>query len=337
VIKNYHTKMSADEEYIMNLALGYQVSQVLFTAINLNIFNILESGEKSISEVAKEVESDEGSLKRLANTLVALNLLEKRNGKFLNAKIASQYLVKGKKNYLGNTIHHCSNLWDFWEGLDKQIKSGRWKGPDEEHLQNFPHRLKDYLAAMSDFAELKADALADAISIGKYKKMLDIGGGPGTYAIAFAERNPELYSTIVDLELNLAYINTFINKSKYRDRIRVLACHILEDGLPGSGYDLIFISNLIHIYGETEVKKIMEKVWYVAATPARIVIHDYILNESGGGPLYASLFDLNMLVGTPHGKCYTILEIKELLKNLGAKNIRQIPVGLGSSLVIGEK
>jgi len=335
--KNHYTNMSADEDYIMNLALGYQVSQILFAAINLNIFTVLDSGAKDISEIAKEVESNEGSLKRLANALVALNLLEKKDGMYFNAKIASRYLVKGRKNYLGNTIHQCSNLWDFWEGLDKQIKSGRWKGPDEEYLQDFPHRLKDYLAAMSDFANLKANSLADAISIGKYRNMLDIGCGPGTYAIAFAERNPKLYSTIVDLELNLAYIKPFMNKSKYRDRIRVLACNILEGEIPGGGYDLIFISNLIHIYGETEVKKIMEKVWCATATPGSMVIHDYILNKSGDKPLFTSLFDLNMFVGTPNGKCYTILEIKELLKNLGAKNVKQIPIGIGSSLVIGEK
>lgn len=321
----------------MNLALGYQISQVLFTAINLNIFTILDGGPKDISEIAKAVESDEGSSKRLVNTLVALNLLEKRNGMFSNAKSASRCLVKGKKLYLGNTIHHNSNLWDFWRGLDGQVKSGKGRGPYEEYLRDFSHRLEDYLAAMDDFAELKADTIANAISINNYKKMLDLGCGLGTYAEAFAARNQKLYCTIVDLEPNLVYTRKLINKSRYRERIRVSACQILEDELPGSGYDLIFISNLIHIYDKMDVKQIMEKAWNAASITGKIIIHDYILNRSEHGPLYASLFDLNMLVGTPNGKCYTILEIEDLLKSLGAKNIRQIPVSLGSSLVIGEK
>jgi len=337
MIKNNPASMGVEEEYILNLALGYQISQVLFAAVNLNIFTILDSRAKSISEIAKEVESDEGSLKRLTNTLVALNLLEKKNGMYLNAEIASQYLVKGKKHYLGNTIHHCSNLWDFWGGLERQVNSGRGRDPDGEYLKNFSHRLKDYLAAMNDFAALKAEAIANAISINECKKMLDLGCGPGTYAIAFTAQNPELYCTIVDLEPNLVYTRRLITRSRYRKRISIAACQILEDELPGSGYDLIFISNLIHIYGETDVKKIMRKAWSAAATPGKIIIHDYILNKSEYGPLYASLFDLTMLVGTPHGKCYTILEIKDLLKSLGAKNIRQKSVSLGSSLVIGEK
>ena len=338
MIKNHSTtRINSDVEGIINLALGYQVSQVLFTAINLNIFTILESGGKKISEIAKTVESDEDSLSRLSHTLVALDLLKKENGVFINSTIASKYLVKDKKRYLGNAIHHVANLWDFWEGLEKQVKSGKSRVPDEKHLGDYPHRLQDYLAAMSDFTELKADTIADTISINRYVKMLDVGCGPGTYALAFAARNPKLHCTIIDLEPNLVYAREIICKSQYQDRISVLPCQILEDEIPGDGYDLIFISNLIHIYSEIEVEKILGKAWNKTARSGEIIIHDYILNEGGNAALHASLFDINMLVGTTNGKCYTLLEIKELLKSLGAKNVRQIPIGLGSSLVIGEK
>lgn len=335
--KNHLASINSDEEYIMNLALGYQVAQILFAAINMEIFTILEGGAKNVPEIAQQVEADEQFLCRFLNALVALNLLEEVNGKFLNTKSVSQHLVKGKRSYLGNAIHHSSNLWDFWGGLDTQIKSGHGMNPDEEKLKNYPHRIKDYLAAMNDFAELKAATIADTISIDNYKKMLDVGCGPGTYAIDFAARNPKIHCTIVDLEPNLVYTRETVNKSGYRDRINVLACQILEDELPGSGYDLIFISNIIHIYGEREVKTIMRKAWNAADNPGTIVIHDYLLSESGFGPLPASLFDLTMLLGTQNGKCYTMLEIKELLESLGAKHIRQIPISLGSSLVIGEK
>ena len=332
-----NTGINTDAEYILNLALGYQISQVLFAAIDMDIFTILENGARNAADIAKAVGSNEQSLRRLVNALVALNLLETKDGMFLNSYISSQYLVKGNREYLGNAIHHTGNLWDFWEGLDKQIKSGKGKQPDDKYLGDFSHRLKDYLFAMNDFAELKKDIIADAISINKYRKMLDVGCGPGTFTIKFVERNPLLDCTIIDLEPNLAYARELISKSGYQDRISVLPCQLLEDEIPGDGYDLIFISNLIHIYDETEVRKIVEKIWNKAARSGEIIIHDYILDDDGQGPLSASLFDINMFVGTPNGKCYTALEIKELLKEQGAKNVRQIPVGLGSSLVIGEK
>ena len=337
MIKGYTTTKDDNPEYIMNLALGYQVSQILSAAINLDIFTILESGAKDISEIALRVESDEGALSRFLNALVSLNLLDKKNGRFHNTKISSQYLVKGKKKYLGNAIHHGSNLWDSWKGLDDQIRSGEGRRPNDEQLREYPHRLKDYLSAMDDFAELKADMISDVLSIKKYSKMLDLACGRGAYSLTFASQNSKLHCTLVDLEPNIVYTRELIHKSRYRNRISIQACQILEDEIPGYGYDLIFISNLIHAYSELEVKKILGKAWDKAAKNSEIVIHDYILDDSGHGPRNASLFDLNMFVGTPKGKCYTMFDIKRLFDSLGAKSLKKIPIGLGSSLVIGVK
>jgi ubiquinone/menaquinone biosynthesis C-methylase UbiE len=335
--KAHSKSMTADAEYIMDLALGYQMSHALFAALHLNIFSILESGPKNASEIAKAAESDEESLRRLTSTLVAMNLLEKRHDVLFNSAGASTYLVKGKKSYLGNAVHHLSNLCDFWNGLDTQVKSGKAKEPDKEHLKNYRHRLHDYLAAMGDFAQLKAGAIADAISIENFSNMLDLGGGPGTYSLAFSDRNPDLHCTIVDLEPNLVYAKNTINQAEAQNRISISACNILEDKIPGSGYDLIFISNLIHIYNKEDVKNILEKAWSVTGFTGTIVIHDYLLDDSEHNMLHPSLFDLTMLVGTPAGRCYTSLEVKELLTALGAQNSRMVSVSLGSSLVIGEK
>ena len=337
LVMNHTKSVNNDAEYIVSLALGYQASQILSAAINLDIFTILESGAKNISEITLHLEADEGALRRFSNALVSLNLLEKKNGMFHNTNISSQYLVKGKKKYLGNAIHHGSNLWDSWKELDDQIRSGEGRRPNGEQLREYPHRLKDYLSAMDDFAELKADMISDVLSIKKYSKMLDLGCGRGTYSLTFASQNNKLHCTLVDLEPNIVYTRELIHKSRYRNRISVQACQILEDEIPGYGYDLIFISNLIHVYSESEVKKILGKAWDKAAKNSEIVIHDYILDDSGHGPRNASLFDLNMFVGTPKGKCYTMFDIKRLFDSLGAKSFKKIPIGLGSSLVIGVK
>ena len=337
MINDYYTTKDENPAYIMNLALGYQVSQILSTAINLDVFTILESGAKDISEVACRVKSDEGVLSRFLHALVALNLLEKKNGMFHNVKLSSRYLVKGKKTYLGNAIHHSSNLWDSWKGLDDQMRRGEGRCPNDEQLKEYPHRLRDFLSAMDDFAELKADTISDVLSINKYTNMLDLGCGRGTYALTFASHNNKLHCTLVDIEPNILYARERVRMSQYRDRISIQACQILEDEISGDGYDLIFISNLIHAYAESEVKKILRKAWDKAVQKSEIVIHDYILDDSKQGPRNASLFDLNMFVGTPEGKCYTMLDIKRLFGSLGAIGFKKIPICLGSSLVIAVK
>jgi SAM-dependent methyltransferase len=264
-------------------------------------------------------------------------LLEYRNHCYRNSPGASRYLIKGKSAYLGNFVQHASNLWHFWDGLENQVKTGCGKEPGEDYLNAFPERLKDYLGAMQDCAVSKAHIIADALSIGDFREMLDVGCGPGTYAIAFAECNPDLTATLIDLEPNLVYAREQISNSSARERIRTCTCQVLEDDIPGGGYDLVFISNLIHIYSEQEVKQIIAKAWDVLAPSGILVVHDYILSDQGQGGFMASLFDLTMLVGTPRGRCYSLDEVSALFMTLEAHTIRQIPIDLGSSLVVGEK
>lgn len=328
---------SRGREYIIDLALGYQLSQVLFAALHLNIFNLLDGEGMHSRDLAQALHADNTALKRFLNVLVDAGLLEHENGFYRTSGASSRYLVKGKRDYLGNRVHHYANLWHFWEGLEERVRSGRGKEPDPEYLNAFPGRLKDYLAAMDDGAAPKAETIARALAIGGCISMLDIGCGPGTYAVAFAEYNHNLAVTMLDLELNLCHAREKIDKSRAGERIRAFPCQVLEDEIPGCGYDLVFISNLIHLYAEEEVRHILAKAWDVLAPSGRMVIHDYILPASGQGRLRASLFDLAMLVGTPRGRCYTIAQLVALLEALGARSIREISIDPDSSLLVGEK
>jgi len=337
VTRSYCVNGNNGKEHIINIALGYQLSQALFAALHMDIFNLLDRGEMNSEALASALQSDRNSVKRLLNLLVDIGLLEYRKHSYRNTPAASRYLVKGKSTYLGNFVQHSSNLWQFWDGLENQVKTGSGKEPDQDYLNAFPERLNDYLAAMKDAAASKAHIIADALSIGDFRKMLDIGCGPGTYAIAFAETNADLTATLIDLEPNLVYAREQISNSSARERIRTSICQVLEDPIPGGGYDLVFISNLIHIYSEQEVRQIVAKAWDVLAPSGTLAVHDYILSDQGSGGFMASLFDLTMLVGTPRGRCYSLDEVRALFMTLGAHTIRRISIDLGSSLVVGEK
>ena len=89
--------------------------------------------------------------------------------------------------------------------------------------------------------------------------------------------------------------------------------------------------------GEEDVELILEKLWRVLAVPGELVIHDYLLDAGGGQTLYASLFNLTMLVGTPRGRCYSVDEMKVMLTRLHAAEVKTVPIGLGTSLIVAKK
>ena len=311
------------------------ISACLFAAVSLDIFTLLDQGPQDSAGIAKLLQVEETVLKRFAVVLIDLKLLEEKNNLFYNTSISSQHLVKGKKGYLGNIIHHSSNLCEFWQDLDNQICNGRPNLPGNDYLNDFPHRLDDYLSAMNDTAELKAAAIAEVLGIQDFRKMLDIGCGPARYAILFSQWNPNLDVTLIDLEPNIEYARKQVMYSNLQKQIKTATCQVLEEDIPGSGYDLIFISNLIHIYDRGEVENILTKAWSVLNSPGSMVIHDYIIDENTvNNPLFASLFDLTMFLGTPRGKCYTREDLTDMLNYLGARNQRFTPLTLGTSLLV---
>jgi hypothetical protein len=99
----------------------------------------------------------------------------------------------------------------------------------------------------------------------------------------------------------------------------------------------VFISNLIHIYDKEEVRNILTKAWNALNPPGSMVIHDYIRAVTGTTPLFTSLFDLTMFLGTPRGRCYDRKELGEIIDQLGARKQSFIPLTLGTSLLVCEK
>lgn len=329
--------MGKHRAFVARLALGYQVSQVLFAAHNLRLFTLLEEAAGDVTDLALRSGAHAPSLERLLRVLLDLKLVEKREGIYYNTEPASCCLAEGGNGFWGSTLHHAGNLWWFWEDLDQRIVSGRGREPDAGHLQEYPHRLGDYLAAMDEAAQAKTDAIAGAIGIHRFRHMLDMGCGPGTYALAFAGMNPGLLVTALDLQPSLDVLEKRLRTSSLRERITTHVCEVVADAIPGAGYDLVFISQLIHLYAEDEVEIILRKAWNALASPGELVIHDYLLGEEGDDALYASLFDLTMLVGTPRGRCYSRAELAAMLGRLQPAQLRQVPLEMGTALVVAGK
>ena len=81
-------------EEIRALANSFQQNRILLTAIELDLFTVLDKHMLPSKEVAQKINADERATDRLMNALVALGFLRKVRGKFYNAENASQYLVK---------------------------------------------------------------------------------------------------------------------------------------------------------------------------------------------------------------------------------------------------
>lgn len=328
--------MKKDLERLLELGWAYWKSQVVFAGVELGVFELLREGPKDSTEIARKLGTDPRATEMLLNALVALRLLFKKANCYRNTPIASEYLMKGTPVYQGNRIHHLHNLWQRWERLQEAIRTGH-SVLEEKEAEPESQRVRDFMTSMHNYARLKAKKLLKRLNVAAFRCLLDLGGGPGTYAIAFAQKNPGLKAVVYDLAPNLEIAKEFIKEAGLENRVTTQVGNFLEEDLPGGAYDIILVSNILHIYDLPTNVSILKKCHKALQPGGQVVIHDFLLDESGTGPLFPAFFSLNMLLGTCSGSCYRGEEVREWLSMADFSEIKTRFLDKDSALIIGQK
>ncbi|MFQ5861847.1 MAG: class I SAM-dependent methyltransferase [Candidatus Brocadiales bacterium] len=321
-------------DYIEELSWAYWKSQVIFAGVELGVFDLLARGAKSSIEAAQELGTDPRATEMLLNALVSLGLLKKMKRRYENNPITAQYLVKGTPLYQGARIHHMHNLLDRWARLQEAVRTGK---SVVEDIGTDPKRLEDFMGSMYNSGIMKARLIIKKFNLKRFKNLLDLGGGPGAYSIEFVRAYPGLTATVFDLSDNIKIAKRFIKEAGVKGRVLTKVGDCLEVSLGREAYDVVFVSNLLHIYAPKTNTDILKKCYEALEPGGKVVIHDFILDSSGTSPLFPVLFSLNMLLGTCEGSSYSKREIRGWLLEAGFKKPKTVRLNKDSALVIGER
>lgn len=319
-------------EKIRELANSFQKSRLILTAVELDIFTILDKHMLTSIDITKKIGTAERATDRLLNALVAFGFLRKIHGKFYNTESASQYLVKGKPEFMGG-LFHTNELWKYWSTLTKAVKDGTSVYDGKDAAGN---SLEYFIEAMNYRAVKEAKIISLILDLKKVYKVLDVGGGSGAFSIQFIDKNPNINAVIFDLPNVIPLTKKYVEKSQHKDKISYLTGDYLENDF-GNGYDLIFLSAIIHINSFDENKRLIKKCYDSLNKGGQIIIQDWIMNDDRTLPAGGALFSLNMLVATESGDTYTENEIKDWMLKAGINKIEKKETSFGPSLIIGTK
>jgi SAM-dependent methyltransferase len=169
---------------------------------------------------------------------------------------------------------------------------------------------------MDEAARPIAPKVEDQIDWGGVGRVLDLGGGPGTYALAFLKKCPDLKVFLFDLPRTLRISRDILKKMGKLGLFEILEGDCAEDDL-GGPYDLVWVSHLMHAHSEAWIIKVLKKIHASASLGGRVIIHDYLQDEDKTGPLEACLFSVHMLAVTQEGRCYSFGEYSRMLQEAG--------------------
>ncbi len=333
--KQSRKRQTLSSSVILDTVYAFRQARIVLTAFELGIFTELDGHSKTAEEIAKAVQTNARATDRLLDALCAMGYLTKKNGKFSNTPLTARFLVKGKADYLAGLMH-SSHLWKTWSTLTDAVRAGTsvaTHGPGNDGGVSW---VEAFIAAMHMRAYKTAPAVVKLIDLTGVRHVLDLGGGSGAYTLAFVRAKKDIRAVIFDLPTVTPLTRKYVGAGMLSERIRTVDGDYTVDPI-GHGYDLVFLSAIIHS-NSVEINKMLLRKAYDALNPnGQLVIQDHIMSEDRTAPLAGALFSLNMLVGTKEGDTFTELEIRSWMKEAGFKKIQQKKNPVGAGLIIGRK
>lgn len=333
-----HNPQDVGPQYLEDLATGYWFSEALFTAVELEVFTLLETEGMTTAEIAGALDMPPSGLERFLQALGAIGLVVRDGERFFNTKLASDYLVAGKSEYQGDSILWRKGLREGWQDLAECLKAGgRVNFPvEEEGPEQLARRIRRYINAMDNVARTKVEEILPFFEGLDLKgELLDVGTGSGAIAGGFLENFPFLSATLVDIQEVLNYTRELMDKKGFGKRVSYIPTNILEPwSVAKEGFDLVILSNIIHAYSEEEIPLILDRAANCLKPGGFLVIHDFFPEHCSAK---AALLDLNMFINTYNGRIFSGTWVREQLAMSKLYTTELIPLATDTALIFAAR
>lgn len=336
----HHTANVAGEsfQFLEDLATACWHSEVLFAAMDLNIFELLEGEPCSARALAEKTGWDCDGLERLLKGLVAFELLVEHKGSYANGPLATRFLTTAGTNHAGDFLRYRRCLVPHWQRLARRVRDGSAanRRPENESQEEYADRVFQYVRALDFQARLKAAEALEAIPTILDRapvRILDLGGGAGSWSRAFVRKWNGAGAVLFDLPEVLEAAQKLYPAASDWQGIDLVPGNAMEGSFGDTLFDMVLLSNILHAYGEKEAGLLLARALQSLAPGGVMLIHDYIADAHQSSPHKGRLYDLHMMLNTYNGRVYALEEITTMLSRAGLKKIQLLHLQSDTSLI----
>lgn len=324
-----HGNISGHPE-IPQLILGYRSAKILFTAVELNLFEHIEKGTRTVESLSRKLSINPRTCEPLLNALVALKFLKKSSDTYSNTKTAKRFLIKNSPESLFYNLSFQNSLFKAWGDLTAIVKSGKpYKGL--LRLIQDKQIMQDYILGMKEIAGRPSKEVSKILSESSPKKMLDVGSGPGTFSVTMLQSCPHLEVTLLDLPPALSIAKELLAKYSLNGRVKYIGNNYHQYHFKNNQYDLILMSHIFHNESETEIRRLIKEAHQSLQPGGRLAIHDFCLNDDACSPLFSAVYSVYMTILTNKGLTYRVNDFCKWLQDAGFTHLQCHPICARSS------
>jgi SAM-dependent methyltransferase len=323
----------------MQMAWGYGPTLVVDAAVRLGLFDLLDSGPKSLHEVSAATGASERGLRAVLNALVGLALLQVSAETYELTSESAAYLVSAKPGYRGPFFrHHTQQLLPQWMELEAIVRSGRPVRQTNRQADGAQHFVA-FVGSLFPGGYPAAVALGEHLGVSRSAQqlsVLDLGAGSGVWGIALALQSAQVRVCAVDWPAVLEITRTVAARHGVTSQLTCVEGDLFEVDFR-SGHAVAILGHILHSEGPDRVAQLLRKTCAALAPGGTVAIQEFVPDNDRRGPLMPLLFAVNMLVNTEAGNTYTFDEISRWLAEAGFVDARQLPVPAVSPLILATK
>jgi len=309
-------------EEVLIAVRAFQPACILTAAAELDVFSVLWKRPMSAKSLAGKLNSDIRATTILLDAMAALGLLAKKGDKFsVPAEVAVLLTETGSGNILP-AVRHLGNCLRRWSQLAQVTHTGK-PADREPSIRGEAADCAAFIGAMDNFSAPLVCQVIDCLGPLTFRHLLDIGGGPGTWTIAFLRAAPKARATLFDLPEVIPLARQRIADAGLSDRVSLVAGDFYVDALP-AGADFAWLSGVAHQNSRQQNRALFAKIYVALEENSVLVIRDVVMDESRTEPVAGALFAVNMLVGTESGGTYIFNDFQQDLTEAGFKKVTLI-------------
>lgn len=333
------TQGQVTPERITQFAFGFAPPLILEAALKHGVFDLLDSGPRTLGQVAEETGASARGLRAILNALVGLGLLNQEEGRYSLTPESSTFLVSGRPSFQGGLLKHTSEqLLPAWMQLTEIVRTGKpARNVNEEETGG--EFFREFVEDIFPMSYPAARALGEALGLAEARdtvRVLDLAAGSGVWGIALAQTSPRVQVTAVDWPEVLPVTRRVADRFGVADHFSWREGDLQRTEF-GTGYHVATLGHIIHSEGERASRLLLHKVHDALAPGGTIAIAEMVPDPDRRGPAHALIFAVNMLVNTDEGDTYSFEEMSDWLKEAGFVEPRTLDAPGPSPLILARK
>jgi SAM-dependent methyltransferase len=320
-------------EPILKIATGFMAAKQLFAASEIGLFEGLADGPASLEELAGKTAVPARTLGIVAAAMVSLGLIDQEGGRYRNGEAAAAFLA-GKP---GHDIRPVLRFFDsisypLWEKLANAVRSGKGQAQFGKFDRN---QQQVFSAGVEALTAPVAASLAAVYDFSDHKRLLDVGGGTGSFLLAVLRRYPALRGTLFELPGACAVARQRLSAEREGTRIDIVEGDMFKTPLP-AGHDVLLVANTVHVLSGAHNLELMRKMRATVLKGARLLLVDFWMNPTHTEPAAAALMSGEFLVMAGEGQTYSEQEADHWLGQTGWRKRERTPLAGTSSVIVAE-